>query len=886
MDAARWERVQALFHDAADLPESEQREFLEARCGGDAALRDEVLELLAEERRTASPLDAGVASFAHRLLEETPPYDRFGPYRIRSVLGRGGMGVVYLAERSDLGSLAAIKILRDAGLSPARRERFALEQRTLAQLGHPAIARILDADVLPDGTPWFAMEYVEGEPLAAHCHARALSVRERLAIFRDVCEAVQHAHGHAVIHRDLKPSNILVTAGGAVKLLDYGISKQLESLDLPVDPTQTGLKLMTPAYAAPEQLRGGQVGTFTDVYSLGVVLYELLAGRLPFDLTRMTPGEIETAILERAPEKPSALARAVAERTGANSWVRTASRAEWADLDVLCLTAMHKEPERRYRTVDALVRDLDLFREGEPLEARPDGARYRFGKFLRRRRRAVAIGAAAAAAVVGLTVFYTARLAAARNAALAEAARTQRIQSFTLHLFQGGDEVAGPAESLRVVSLIDRGVQEARSLDAEPALQAEMLATLGGISRELGNLARADTLLGASLEKRRALFGRGSAETTESLASLAILRVDQAEYEEAERLVREALDGARETLAPDHPAVAHATSTLSMVLTERGDYDAAIDAGQDAVRLYSTHGGAPTTELSDAMAQLSGAHFYAGNYDTADSLNARILAMNRALFGEKHPRVAQVLINLGASQFDRGRYEAAEGFDREGLEILRAYYGEEHSETAYALTMLGRALVFQEKFDEGIDALDRALVVRERVFGADHPQVASTLNEMGNAALAQGSLERAEASFLRIVDIYRKSYGDSHYLNGIAMSNLASVYVQRKQYDRAVELYRRSIEQYDGTLPPDHVNVGIARIKLGRALLRQGRFREAAAETFAGYEIVRAQADPAVSFLRAAREDLAAAHDSLGESEKAARFREELAEAAAAAGGS
>ncbi len=285
------------------------------------------------------------------------------------------MGVVYLAERTDLGSLVAIKVLRDAWLSPARRERFASEQRTLAQLNHPSIRRLYDADTLDDGTPWFVMEYVEGIPLTEYCREHRCSIDERLQLFRAVCEAVQYAHQRAVIHRDLKPSNILVKPDGTVRLLDFGIAKQLESLEAPLgktDQTMTGLRLMTPAYAAPEQIRGDGVGIHTDVYSLGVILYELLAGQLPFDLSKLTPGEAETVIVGREPEKPSAVANETTKLPGANSGATSASKTAWADLDVLCLTAMHKDTQRRYQSVEALTRDIDHYLRGEPLEARPD----------------------------------------------------------------------------------------------------------------------------------------------------------------------------------------------------------------------------------------------------------------------------------------------------------------------------------------------------------------------------------------------------------------------------------------------------------------------------------------------------------------------------------
>ena len=328
MTTTRWERVQTLFHNAADLPETERRAYVIRECGEDAELAGEVLAMLEEDARGSSLLDRGVARVAQNMLEapvrRVASTESFGPYRISSVLGEGGMGVVYLAERADLGSTAAIKILRDAWLSPARRERFAAEQRTLAQLNHPSIARLYDADTLPDGTPWFVMEYVEGVPLTAYCETHASTVPQRLLLFRDVCTAVQHAHRHAIIHRDLKPSNILVSDDAKVKLLDFGIAKQLESLD--ADQTRTGLRAMTPAYAAPEQVRAGRLGIYTDVYSLGVVLYELLAGRLPFDLTNKTPSEVERIIAEQEPERPSVVARRVPALPIGSSRFELASR--------------------------------------------------------------------------------------------------------------------------------------------------------------------------------------------------------------------------------------------------------------------------------------------------------------------------------------------------------------------------------------------------------------------------------------------------------------------------------------------------------------------------------------------------------------------------------
>jgi serine/threonine-protein kinase len=872
MDAARWERVQQLFHDALDRQAGERRAFVSDACADDEELEQEVLSLLEADDDVPPVLEQDLATVARAVLRDgIPPgllETPFGPYRIEGILGEGGMGVVYLARREDLQSVAAIKILRDAWLSPARRDRFAAEQRTLAQLSHPSIARLYDADTLPDGTPWFVMEYIEGVPLTEYCRQHALAVRDRVKLFRAVCEAVQHAHHHAVIHRDLKPSNIMVTEDGSVKLLDFGIAKHLVDLEVPEDQTRTALRLMTPAYAAPEQIRGEQVGMHTDVYSLGIILYELLTDRLPFDLSRHTPREVETIIAEHEPVRPSAVARRVGSGSPGTSW---------SDLDVLCLTAMHKDPLRRYRSVEAVIRDIDHYLDGQPLDARPDTLRYRLTKFIRRNRGPVMAAAVVLAAVIALTAFYTVRLKTARDAALAEAARSQRMQAFTLNLFRGGDEAVGPAESLRVISLLDRGVEEARSLDREPLVQAELSYTLGGLYERLGNFARADTLLRASLAQRQRLLGDNDTEVGEGLIALGMLRMDQAQLEEAEQLVRRGNDIITRNEPPMSPRVIRAQASLGRVLQERGAYDESIRILEGVVQARKQEG-APSPELLGAMAELANTHFYAGHYDTSDSINLDVLTLTRTLHGERHPLVAEVYINLGATQSERGNYAAAEQEYRRALDISLPWYGEDHPVSASHLTMLGRALVFEEKLEEGKRELRRALAIRERIFGPDHPQVASTINELGNIAIREDSLAAAEQYYSRMMEIYRKAYNDRHYLIGTAASNLGGVYLARKDYPRAQELYRDAVRRFTDTQGPDHINTGIARIKLGRSLIRDRQYAEGASESLGGYEIVTREATPGVSFLRAARRDLVVAYDSMGNKEAAERFRREIAD--------
>ncbi len=862
MDSARWDRIQTLFHEAVELPESQRQAFLQNACADDDALIAEVLAMLREDQRGASLLDSDVANLAQSLVgngaRPTPVPQEFGPYRLGRMLGEGGMGVVYLAERADLGSLVAIKILRDAWLSPARRERFLSEQRTLAQLNHPSIARLYDADTLPDGTPWFVMEYVDGLPLTEYWGKRESTIAERLRSFRAVCEAVQHAHEHAIIHRDLKPSNILVTAEGTVKLLDFGIAKQLDSEDKSVDQTLTGLRLMTPAYAAPEQIRGGPLGVYTDVYALGVILYELLAGRPPFDFSGTSPTEAAAIITDRQPERPSAFAK------------RSEGKTAWADLDVLCLTAMHKDPERRYRSIEALIRDIDHFLNGEPLEARPDSARYRLGKFAGRHRGALTATMMVAAVMAVLIVFFTVRLAVARSRVLSEAARTQRIQAFMLNLF--GDSSAGPADDLRVVTLLDRGVSEARLLDREPAVQAALYYTLGGLYQKLGKLDQADTLLSLALERRRAIFGRENAEVAQSLVAMGELRIEQGRLADAEKMAREGLAMSRRTLPADDPALARAQMVLGRVQEHRGNYKEAAATLEEAVRMQSGHSGV-AADLATSLSELANTQFYAGNYKVSDALNRRVLAMHQQIYGGRHPAIADDYLNLASIQNNLGHYPEAEAFDRQALDINRSWYGNNHPETGSSLNYLGQALVMQHRYAEAEDMLQQSLAIQEHVYGPVHSRVAVAVNELGLLAMKRGNLEEAEKRFRRAVDIDRAVYGDHHQAVALETTNLASVYLEMKQYGRAERLFQEALACYRQVLPPGHQNIAIAEVKLGRTLLFERRFGEAESHMLAAYRIVNQQASPSLYWLKTVKQDLVGLYEAMGQPDKAAQFK-------------
>ncbi|HEY1580457.1 MAG TPA: serine/threonine-protein kinase [Terracidiphilus sp.] len=874
MDSAQWDRIQGLFHEAAELPSSERYAFLRKACDGDEAMMADVLAMLEQDAQGRSLLDRGLPLLAQELLDgDATPLPDFGPYRLKRVLGEGGMGVVYLAERADIGGLVAIKILRDGALSPARVKRFAKEEAALAQLSHALIARIYDAGVLVDGTPWFVMEYVEGVPITEYCHRQELSIEGRLKLFLVVCEAVQFAHGQAIIHRDLKPSNILVKADGTAKLLDFGIAKHLTNVDTPVDQTQTWLRLMTPAYAAPEQMRGEPSSTQADVYSLGVILYELLTGQRPFDLTNMTPIEAEQAIMRREAEPPSLNAKR-SSRENSRRPSGKPGKAAWRDLDVLTMTAMHKDRLRRYRSVEALMRDCDHYLNGEPLDARPDSLTYRTGKFVIHHRRALATASAVFAVIVGLVLFFTIRLAKARNAAVAEARRTQRIERFMRNLFDGGDATAGPAGDLRLVTLLDRGVVAADSLKTEPMVQADLYQTLGNIYQKLGKLDRADPLLRSALEMRKSLAGPESASAVDSLVAIALLRLDQGKIGEAETLIREGLAMAKR-LPPHDPAVARATFALGRITAESGNFAEGIKILDEAVRLQSAQGEA-TTDLSDSMNALVIANINIGHFAVAEDLDRRALVLDKQLYGENHPRVGDDLANLGVIEYDVRHFLEAEQYYRQALSIKQAWYGKEHPDTAICMIGVGSALTAQGRYDEAADMLREALAIQERIYGKVHQQIAIGLNMLGSLDKQRHRLNDAARDFQRMADINRAIYGENHFLVGVALENLGEVLFGIGRDAEAERCIRETLRIFAATIAPGHPHNGIAHMVLGDALVRQHRYREAEDHLLTAYEILTKQPTLSPKDIQNVRNDLVAVYEALHQPDKAATFRVDM----------
>jgi serine/threonine-protein kinase len=529
-DTSRWREVDRLFEGALDLPEQDRSPFLDRGCGADRSLRAEV------ERLLVADVGQG-GEFLERPLIELLELDgeregetRLGPYRLLEALQSGGMGTVYAATRDDdqYNRRVAIKVLR-AGLADGEAaHRFRFERQILARLEHPHIARLYDGGETSDGRPYLVMELIEGQQLDVYCDRNRLTLEARLGLFRKVCGAVQHAHQSLLVHRDLKPSNILVGADGEPKLLDFGIAKQLEpSASARADDlTRTGVRVMTPSYASPEQVRGEAITTASDVYSLGVLLYELVSGTGPYPIAGLPLHEIEDAICERPPERPSRAfdpgapnGEEIAHARGLAP--RALRRRLQGDLDNIVLMALRKEPHRRYPSAASLAEDVQRHLRDLPVAARPDTVTYRLRKLARRRRETLA----AAALLLLLATGFGAHLRTQSRRQEAERDKAESALSFLVETFTAANPYENGGEHPTAQDLLDRGAARAATeLANQPRVQAALLDAFGRVNAGLARPALARAQLERALELRRKSYGPGSTEVAETLEHLARVR--------------------------------------------------------------------------------------------------------------------------------------------------------------------------------------------------------------------------------------------------------------------------------------------------------------------------------------------------------------------------
>ncbi len=879
MSPELWERAQSVVDAALEVQPHQRDAFLAQACGDDEGLLRNVQVAFETSGHGSDFLERSIDGCAPGLLLEVAEEaeeledvssagerkagDRVGPYRLIRELGRGGMGAVHLAERDDerYERLVAIKLIRLDGLSRELRRRFLLEQRILASLEHPHIARLYDAGAGEDGTPFIVMEYVDGHPIDAYCDEHRLGVAERLALFDQVCDAVQFAHGKLVVHRDLKPGNVLVSERRVVKLLDFGIAKLLRADDdAAADVTAIGGgRVLTPEYASPEQLRGEPVSTATDVYALGVLLFELLTGAWPYGRRDQTIRSLERAVLERDPDKPSA----VVARAG--STPPPARRRELlGDLDNIVLTALSKEPERRYASVRDLRDDVARHLKHRPVIARPATLGYRAGRFARRHRVALVVGGVLAASLLTGLAGTTWQARAASRQAL----RADRVRDFLVELFEVSDPDRSKGDTITARALLDRGAARIDSeLAAEPQTQAEMLGVIGKIYQKLGLYDQGRPLLERALSARREVYGPQSLEAAAGAADLSSLLYDQGEYKRAEQLARDALAVRRERLGMNdtlvsasltnlaaiadglgrldeadslyraglaidrrigaEEAVASDLSSLSVALWREGKYDEALPVADSALALRRRLHGNEHTSVAIDLFNLATIVMATGDYQRAEALFRECLTMRRKLLGDDHPYVALTLSNLGEVLQRQGRLAEAEAVDREALKIRRAAFGDDNLDVATSLNELGVVLYFKGDRKGAVEQFRRALAIWRPQLGDAHPTVLTGLNNLGATLREMGDLDGAERTLREALDLRRRALGEAHPDVAQSYNNLAEVLVRKKKYRQAEADFLTALATWRAALGPDHPTVAFALLGLGRMLVDQGRGAEA-----------------------------------------------------------
>jgi eukaryotic-like serine/threonine-protein kinase len=764
MEPDRWRRVEEMFFAGLELDAAGRAELLAGADGEDPELAREVAAMLSahhagegqgierfllageDVREPADPSEAG---------SPTRVGAQVGAYRLVELIGRGGMGEVYLAERADgeFQQVVAIKLLR-AGFDNARAvARFRAEREILARLEHPHIARLLDGGVTGEGLPFLAMESVRGELITRFCGARKLPIEDRLRLFLDICRAVHFAHRSLVVHRDLKPSNILVSERGEVKLLDFGIAKLLEE-EAGEAATRTGLLLLTPEYASPEQVRGGGITTATDVYALGLLLYEILTGKRAQPVEDLSPAGIARAVCDQAPELPSA---AVPERR---------ARRLRGDLDTIVATALHKDPARRYASAERLADDVLRHLEGRPIQARADSFGYRTGKFLRRHRLAAAASATVVAALLVGLLLATSGLVRARRAeaeARREAETARQVSELLIGIFKVSDPGEARGETVTARELLDRGAERVREqLADQPEVQGSLLRTIGHAYSELGLYERAEGIYETDLAVRRSLHGEEHPEVAESLTQLAEVANRRGQFPRAGSLALRALDIQERTPGLEPLATARALSAAGIADWQLGNLDSARARLERSLAMKEKVLGSSHPDLAGMFNNVAILRWQAGDLEGARPLYERALKMLEGLHGERHPTVAATLNNLALVESQAGRLDQARALHERALAIRRVVFAPDHPDIGESLNNLGNVLIHTDELALARSTLEQALAIRERTLGPEHPLVGATLCNLGLVLAKLGDAERARPPLERSVEILSRAHGPDH----------------------------------------------------------------------------------------------------------------------------
>jgi serine/threonine protein kinase/tetratricopeptide (TPR) repeat protein len=845
MKSGRDQSVMRIVDQAMEMSPAQRQQFLKTACGADTTLLEDVEALLNVDAEARCAFDDGARQMRDVATAQ------IGPYRLLDVIGEGGMGVVWRAQqREPIRRVVALKLIKLGMDTGAVIARFESERQALAMMNHPNVARVFDAGATDTGRPYFVMEHVAGEPITTFCDRHNYTNRQRLELFVQACDAVQHAHQKAIIHRDIKPSNVLVALQDGkpvVKVIDFGVAKAVsQQLTERTLFTEAGQLVGTPEYMSPEQaeMNALDIDTRTDVYALGVLLYELLTGALPFEaseLRRKGFNEIQRIIRESDPPRPSTRVSSL----GAPAQAEVAARrgmepSELAhelrgELEWIPLKALRKDRTQRYATATEFAQDVQNYLAQRPLIAGPESAAYRARKFLKRNRGPVIAAALVALALLG-GIAATSVALVGQSRARAEAER-RRAESDAVNEFLTDDVLSAarpehlPDKTVRdaiVSAMIDPAAAAvATRFKDKPLIEAAVRNSLGQTYCVIGRADLGEPHAAAALQIRRRLLGNDHPDTLMAMNNMAYVLEERGKLDEAEPLYREALEGRRRVLGDDHRDTTMSINNLAELLMTRGMLDQAEPLWREAIERQRRTLGNDHPETLTSIENLGALAVQRGNLGEAETLWRESLNGRRRVLGENHPETINSMNNVGYLLKLQGNLDEAEATWRDALARSRRVLGEDHPNTIGTLGNVAGLLLDQGKFDEAEplhrEVLDRAT----RVLGPEHPNTLMAIENLGRLIQRRGDLAAAEPVLRESLAGRRKILGNDHPDTLSSITNLGLVLLKDCKLAEAESLLRESVEISTRTNGPNDPTTFLAIDNLGYVLQSEQKFDEA-----------------------------------------------------------
>lgn len=808
MDQNKFLKAKQIFDDALNLDASQRKIFLDEKCGDDLELKKEVLSLLNSLENTIDFLEAPITISEVDEAVFSDPYigKQIGSYIIDGEAGVGGMGIVYTGKRNDkeFEQKVAIKILKHGITSEYLLKRFQIERQTLANLQHQNIARLLDGGRTSDGLPYLVMEFIDGIPITEYSNQNKLNVEEKLKLFREVCTAVQYAHQNLVIHRDLKPGNILVTKNGTPKLLDFGIAKLIDEdlIDSNESLTRTGVWHLTPEYASPEQIKGEKISTASDVYSLGVLLYQILTGVQPYKISNNSPSIISKIITEENVKKPS---ERVKEKSEINNETNIFQHEKISnqlkgDLDNIISKAMNKDPLRRYVSIEQFSEDLRRHLTGLPVIAQKDTAGYRLSKFIQRHK----VGFVSS---VGFIVFLIASLIAIiwqaniaaneRDNAKLEAQKVEAVNMFLQDMLSSVDPTV-VGKDVKVYDVLKKASDDVgNNFIGHPEIEASVRKTIGKTLVGLGEYNEAKFHLIKSLELNNTAYGKESFQSAESLHELALNYDWDGDFNLSDSLYKESILLFRKNKNSPPRSIASVLNDYATLKQEQNKYTEALDLLNEAYKIYLKN------------------------------------------FGEKDRDVASVSNNLGISYEALNKLDEAENYYKKSLELYVELYGQNRPEISTLFNNLAYIYIEKNDLPKAESYFKKSLELKIKTLGKNHSLVGLAYTNLGALHFTMKNYKASESDLLSAFENFKTSLNKNHVWLGLADFWYGKILIEKSKYEDAEIYLRKALAIYNGNYSQDHPNLISTYAELGIVKYYQKKHNEAEKLLVDGYEGIK-----------------------------------------------